>query len=241
MGDSRMKPSEIQLLHTSLAIKVRDILEFAKLNISQPQGGGDWRKAAFGSSVVFELLYAETYQEQTARRDMGGSYSVFALHPECAGDALSSRYWVGWFEEWQVRAARQDLGLRTAAWSVFAGPPNQQKQQIIRAEWDQLPSTGRTLSGQPHWHVDRFPPIQTAVYEPAPVVAPVETNLLLVCGANGASELGRLHLAMGAWNGQQKHPECWQRCAKKPEDVVTWGARTLQYLQSEFRGTSGDT
>jgi len=236
MGDARMKPSEITLLHTDLKRQIKEILHFSNLTIKQPQGHGDWRKATFGSHVGFEMLYDGTYQEQTAQRDKGGRCSVFALHPNDADGELTGRYWVGWFEEWQVQAARQDFVLRTAAWSVFAGPPNQQKQQIIRAEWDQIPITGRALSGQPHWHVDRFPPIQTAVYEPAPVVAPVETNLLLACGANGASELGYLHLAMGAWNGQQGHPECWQRWAKKPEDVVTWGVRTLQYLQSEFRG-----
>jgi hypothetical protein len=228
-----MKPPEINSLHRSLENAIKGVLEFAKLEIAQPQCGGDWSKASLRSYVVFELLYADTYQEQIAQRDMGGKCSVFGLHPKDASIELSSRFWVSWFEEWQV-VARQDLHLCTAGWSVFAGPPDQQKQQILRAEWDQLPDTGSPRSGQPHWHLDRFPRIEAAADDTAGAAAPAEAALALVDRVDGASELAGLHLAMGTWNGKRKHPECWQRQAGKTDDLLIWGVRTLEYLQSEL-------
>jgi hypothetical protein len=234
MGNTMMKPTEIRLLHRSLEKEIRAALEFAKLGIGQPLVGGDWSNAAVESRVVFELLYEGTHQQQTAQRERGGRCSVFALHANNAADALRSRYWVSWFEEWQVKVARQDLELCTAGWSVFAGPPNQEMQQIIRAEWDQLPITGSQRSGQPHWHVDRYPQLETQAYDTTTVAAPGDATLMIASTVDGAQALAGLHLAMGAWNGKLDHPECWQRLASKTDGLLTWGIKTLEYLKSEF-------
>ena len=115
MDEVRMKPSEITSLHTKQEMQIKSILNFGKLKIKQPWSDGDWRKATFGSPVVFEMLYDGTYQEQTALRDKGGKCSVFALHPNSADEGLTNRYWVVWFEEWEVEATQKDFALRTAA------------------------------------------------------------------------------------------------------------------------------
>lgn len=234
MGNSGMKPSEITSLHTALEEEIKRILDFSKLKIKQPQGDGDWSKASVGSRVVFELLYHRTYEGQTAERDRGGKCSIFALGPDYPGNSLSSLYWVSWFEQWQVEVPRQNLHLRTASWSVFAGPPNREKRQIIRAEWDQLPIAGSKRSGQPHWHVDRFPRLEAGTYGTTAVALPAEASLVLANAVDGASQLTGLHLAMGAWDAKLKHPECWQRLARKTDDLLTWGVRTLEYLKSEL-------
>jgi len=234
MGNTWMKTSKINLLHRTLEDAIRRVLKFAKLKITQPHADGDWSKASVGSQVVFELLYAGTHEEHTADRDRGGRCSVFALHPNYAGDALSSRYWVSWFEDWRVKEAKKEWALCTAGWSVFVGPPNQQKQQLIRAEWDQLPIAGSPHTGQPHWHVDRFPRLDTAAYDSAAVAVPNEPSLVLANAADGTSELAGLHLAMGTWNEGLDHPQCWQRSVRIPDDAVAWAVRTLKYLQSEL-------
>lgn len=235
MGNPGMTPSEITRLHQSLAGKIKQVLHFAKLEIAQPpQRNGNWNNASVGAEIAFELLYVNTYQEQTAQRDRGGGCSVFALHPGYAEDLLGSRYWVTWHEKWQVGATRRNLDLCTAAWTVFAGPQGQEKQQVIRAEWDQLPRAGRRSSGQPHWHVDRFPQIQLAPFASTAASTTSVTGLMFADTSSSTPALSDLHLAMGAWHATESHPACWQRSAGRPDDLVQWGLRTLEYLKSEL-------
>jgi hypothetical protein len=123
----------------------------------------------------------------------------------------------------------------SAGWTLFEGPPgNQDKDQVLRVDWDQLPRRGSKRAGQPHWHFDHELFIATEPDRAEVGPGLVEVNTAGASVTTKLGSIGSIHLAMGAWNTNAGHPECWQRsCNDDCRDLRDWCVKTLKYLKDQ--------
>jgi hypothetical protein len=194
--------SDIIALHERLAdeFKSADLLgQWTRIrDVNEP----NWQQKKFQGEVGFELypIGAPEY----GLTDFNQRVAVFPLADQANGGALQEivplaalpMAWVSWFEHWK-KLPTEAFTLVTAKWVLFWGEQgNDEKIQVVRAEWDQTTflENSNSPAAQPHWHVDRD-------LELAELVA--ETSALEEIGGGMVSRrvtIQDVHLAMGGWS-----------------------------------------
>ena len=236
-----MGPADLRELHKEMCLKCSRILD-NKVRVEPFPASCGWEGAAVGAECEFELLPRHRAQMEPALRG-GQRVSAIPLFGASRADwSTGHRYWVNWYERWR-KADRTAFCLLTASWTVFRGIASyQDKMQLVRVEWDQLCNDfGSADAGQPHWHVDQPVPV-TSSPAGAPSSGALQEYPPSRVGATGGGgdvamsiEIHRVHLAMGAWDGKEPSPKCWQRHAHRWRDIHCWAVRSLEYIQAQFR------
>jgi hypothetical protein len=231
-----MGPGEIKQLHTAMVKESNRLLE-TKVCVNPSRR--DWESLRPSKEITFELFPANFVDGETARRGrLGRPVTVLPLFRP--GTDAAPSYWVSWYEKWQ-KLTQPGFTLLTASWTVYRGIRTQDKAQLVRADWDQLSNMPpNCAAGQPHWHLDQPVIVSNDKSNDAPSSALREMQPLRV-GAPAMVSLdaegitvNHIHLAMGAWNPDSPHPQCWQRGARNWTEVRDWAIRTLEYLQGQF-------
>ena len=195
-----------------------------------------WYKVCDGCEVEFELLPVDTVKSEVARRirrEDGQIHRVYVFPLSTPSSSRLCTFWVSWHETW-LKQDSTNYVLLNAGWTLFKGlPGNLDKAQVLRVDWDQLPHKGSPNAGHPHWHFDHelFIPAESDT----PCLVEVSTDDAFAM-AGGAS-VGFVHLAMGAWNKDMVHPECWQRTYENDcQQLHDWCVKTLRYLKEQVGG-----
>lgn len=110
------------------------------------------------------FLRSSNYPNEVARRESGEEVLVIPLLE--VDSQLEESYWVSWREEWCYETGdkrKKLLRFRMSALTVYFGPPQGLKKQLLRAEWagpDRFDIQSNRLvfqadgAGHPHWQVD---------------------------------------------------------------------------------------
>lgn len=229
---------KIEPYHNNLASDVKEILGDAVT--FYPSSQEKWYKTRDGSQVEFELVPRYLEKSEPAlriRREDKKTHRV-SVFPLCAQSrSCAGIFWVSWYEAW-LKQNSSNFILLNAGWTLFEGlPGNQDKNQVLRAEWDQLPLKGNIRAGHPHWHFDHELFIFT---EPDKVeIAPglVEISAEETFAMQESTSVGFIHLAMGTWNKGMDHPQCWQRDYEDDcQQLRDWCIKTLIYLKEQIQG-----
>ena len=247
---------DIGELHRKLSIKASGVLDQQVAIRPVPSHMKYWERLRAGSKLPFELLPHhkgtpwETALRARGGRQPSGRVNVFSLCGVTSADGVDTRAqaWVAWYERWTV-VARREFELLTAGWTVFWGLPGEEnKIQVLRADWDQIKYTGEFAEsiGQPHWHVDQpvvadgggirywSGPSPNIPGELPPRVIHDEAVAPTDASAVRAPEIRGLHLAMATWE-RAEHPLCWQRAYEgQCEDLFDWASKTLLYVRDHF-------
>lgn len=146
---------EIEPYHNGVACEVRTVID-ARVTFCTPDQE-EWYKVRDGCGVEFELIPVDTVESEVARRmrrEDSKPHRVFVF-PLCTrSSSCVGTFWVSWHETW-LKQDSTDYVLLNAGWTLFEGlPGNQEKTQVLRADWDQLEHRGSKRAGQPHWHFD---------------------------------------------------------------------------------------
>lgn len=227
---------EIGPYHNGVAREVRRVIGAHAKFYPGPQA--EWPDIRDGCEIEFELVPADFVESEVARRmrrEGGQSHRVYVFPlPSCRPRV----FWVSWHETW-LKESPTDYILLNAGWTLFeglAGSPD--KAQVLRADWDQLEHRGSKRAGQPHWHFDHelFIRAEPDKVEVAPGLVEVSTEDAFAMA--GRASVGYVHLAMGAWNKDLDHPECWQRTYEDDcQQLRDWCVKTLRYLKEQVGGT----
>jgi len=230
--------AEIGPYHNSVASDIKKILD--ETVIFHAPTKVRWDKTRDGSEILFELVYRHPLESEHAkrmRRENGTAHRV-SVFPLCTGSSLcAGTFWVSWHESWQKQDSK-DFVLLSAGWTLFEGlAGNQDKVQVLRLDWDQRPHAGSRDAGHPHWHFDHELFISAGLDRVEVGEDLVEIPTEDAFGRARKASLGSIHLAMGAWNKDMDHPECWQRtyendCQKQSDGWV----KTLRYLKQQVAG-----
>lgn len=228
---------EIEPYHNSVASDVRTVVGHPVTFYSSDE---EWYKVRDGCAVQFELVPVDAVKSELAerkRREDSKIHRVFVF-PLCTPSSLcAGTFWVSWNEAW-LREDSNIFLLLSAGWTLFEGLPGKRdKDQVLRVDWDQLPRRGSKRAGQPHWHFDHelFISAEPDKVEVAPGLVEVTTDT----GSAMAKpvSVGFVHLAMGAWNKDADHPECWQRTYEDNcQQLRDWCVKTLKYLKEQVTG-----
>jgi hypothetical protein len=252
----------------------------------RPDPNRDWKSPKFTGPIDFDLWPTEAPMMATS--DQGGELAVFAFEKltkigsgelveiEDAGDG--SICWISWHERWErlvpetvfpgKKGKQPHFMLGTIQWILFWGRPEDEKVQIVRAEWDNAAHVSKkkkaydiakakcakpaeeeedSEAGQPHWHVDR-------VLELGDVDAFLEhcgTDLQEMAHSSYAGQylkLQRVHLAMGGWkNGTPggaavaaNHAARWQiEYTEDRDELIDWNLSILRYIKSQIHYIGG--
>ncbi len=223
---------EIEPYHNGVACEVRTVID-THVTFHTPDQG-EWYKVREGCEVKFELVPVDTVKSEVARR-MRRRVCVFPLcthSSSCVGT-----FWVSWYEAW-LKQNSSNYVLLNAGWTLFEGlRGNLDKAQVLRVDWDQLPHKGSKRAGHPHWHFDHdlFISAEPDKVEVAPGLVEVSTDDAFAM--ERWTSVGFIHLAMGAWNEDMDHPECWQRTYKNDcQQLRHWCVKTLRYLKEQVDG-----
>lgn len=229
---------EIGPYHNNVASDVKKIL--GELVTFRTSDDKDWHKIRDGCGVEFELAPSDLVKSEIAerkRREDGVTHRIYVF-PLCSrSTSCVGTFWVSWYESW-LKQNSNNFILLNAGWTMFEGlPGNQDKTQVLRVDWDQLPHRGSKCAGHPHWHFDHELFLTT---EPDKVeVAPglVEISKDDPFDMKRWTSVGFIHLAMGAWNKNTDHPECWQRTYEDDcQQLHDWCVKTLRYLKQQVAG-----
>jgi hypothetical protein len=230
---------KIDPYHNHVASDVRTILgERVTFYASDER---EWYKVRDGSEVEFELAPVDPVKSETAkrmRREDSTTHRVFVF-PLCTRSSpCAGTFWVSWREAWLKKDSRSFV-LLNAGWTLFEGlPGDEDKVQVLRVDWDQLPHKGSKHAGHPHWHFDHELFISAAPdkVEVAPGLVEVTTDTAFAMARQAS--MGFIHLAMGAWNKDKDHPECWQRTYEEDcQQLHDWCVKTLRYLKEQVGGS----
>jgi len=245
---------EIKYLHRRIAKRIRNILGH-RIQIIPAGRLTNWERAASHTIIRFYIVVTDDIGKQDfVLRDRGGRCPVFIVKQFTD---QNRGVWAGWNEEW-VSESGAEFGLIGASWTFFWGIEGQeQKAQILRAEWDQIERRGG-IAPQPHWHVDSelvtpLPIKYVATYDIGET--PVELEELPVqIDQNGLEEIvtieglqgidiSGMHLGMSGWQNAEKHPACWQsQIGNEWDELVIWAERVLYSIIEQFdRLRIGDT
>ncbi len=237
-------PGEGQIcaLHEEMAKGMKEAFCSAVVIRPNPQ---NWRKTLPPREINFELDSKSLVDAVRARRNRGGQFGVHrvTVFPLLTGFSPDiEQYWVSWHEGWRKNDDKTYI-LLTASWTLFRGYlAEEEKRQILRADWDQLPDCGSGDAGQPHWHFDQ-PVFAYAVETGAQSGALLEfdaghggIHAVSAVSKSVSGRIGSVHLAMGAWDRTKDCPGCWQRSYSDDcGELLDWCMMTLQYLQGQFR------
>jgi hypothetical protein len=203
----------------------------------EPSDEAKWYRCRDGSQVEFELVPADPTMSEPAtriRRDGGQIHRVFVFPLSTPSSPYQHIFWVSWHETW-LKQDSTDYVLLSAGWTMFEGlSGNQAKHQVLRVEWDQLPDRRSKRAGHPHWHFDHelFVSAEPGTVEVAPGLVEITTDAPFTRPKQAA--VGFIHLAMGAWNRDNDHPECWQRTYEGDcGQLRDWCVKTLKYLREQ--------
>lgn len=195
--------SDIIALHKTLEDEFKTDAMLGQLTRIRDVNKPTWQRKDFIGDVGFELypLGAPEY----GLTDFKQKVAVFPLAQQLTGGALkevvpltaASTVWVSWFEHWR-KLPTEAFALVTAKWMVFWGEiGDEEKVQIVRAEWDQTTflENSNSPAAQPHWHVDRDLELaemasNTSALEP---IGP---------GISRRVTIQDVHLAMGGWSNE---------------------------------------
>ncbi len=230
---------EIGPYHNGVAREVRTVIDAHVKFYPDPQA--EWCNVCDGCEVEFELVPADPVEAEVAkrmRRKDGPIHRVYVFRLSTASSFRPCTFWVSWHETW-LKEDSTNYVLLNAGWTLFEGlPGNLDKAQVLRADWDQLEHRGSKRAGHPHWHFDHelFIRGEPDKVEVAPGLVEVSTDDAFAM-ARGAS-VGFVHLAMGAWNKNMDHPECWQRTYENDcQQLRDWCTKTLRYLKEQVGGS----
>lgn len=228
---------EIEPYHNDVASDVRTVIGERVTFYSSDE---EWYKVRDGCGVQFELVPVDSVKLELAERRRREDskvhrVSVFPLSTP-SGTGIGT-FWASWHEVWRKKDSSNYV-LLNAGWTVFEGlRGNQDKEQVLRADWDQLPHKGSRRAGQPHWHFDHelFISDEPDKVEIAPGLVEIKTDT--GSGMAKPVSVGFIHLAMGAWNNDADHPECWQRTYEDDcQQLRDWCVKTLKYLKEQIGG-----
>jgi len=215
---------EIEPYHNGVASDVRTVID-ARVTFRTPNKG-EWYKVRDGCEVEFELLPVDTVKSEVARR-MRRRVFVFPLSKQSS--FRLPLFWVSWHETW-LKQDSTNYVLLNAGWTLFKGLRGMDKTQVLRVDWDQLPHKGSQKAGHPHWHFDHELFIPTKPDTPGLVEISTDDAFAMARGTS----VGFVHLAMGAWNKEVDHPECWQRTYENDcRQLRDWCIKTLMYLKEQ--------
>ncbi len=207
----------------------------------RPLDNGDWYKVRDGTEVEFDLVSVDPVKSETATRMRRGEsrthrVSVFPLSARLSSSV--GTFWASWHETWSKQDSKSFV-LLNAGWTLFEGlSGNPDKVQVLRVDWDQLSNRGSDQAGHPHWHFDHelfFSEVQEKI-EVAQGLVEVSPESSFSIGKQAS--VGFIHLAMGAWNSNIDHPECWQRTYEGDCRLLRdWCIKTLMYLKGQVGGS----
>ena len=230
---------DIRPYHNKVASDVTEILGEAVT--FYPSDDEEWYKVRDGSGVEFDLVPADPVKSELAtrmRRESGQSYKVSVFSLSTPSSSYLGTFWVSWHESWSKENSANYL-LVNAGWTLFEGVPgNQDKNQVLRVDWDQLPHRRSNRAGHPHWHFDHelFISGELDKIEIAPGLVEVTAESPFTMAKQAS--VGFIHLAMGAWNEHTNHPECWQRTYEDDcQRLRDWCIKTLKYLKDQVGGS----
>jgi hypothetical protein len=172
------------------------------------------------------------------RREGGQIHRVSVFPVSTPSSSYLGTFWISWHETW-LKQNSTDYVLLNAGWTLFEGlPGDQDKVQVLRVDWDQLPHGGSKRAGHPHWHFDHelFISAKPDKVEVAPGLVEVTTDTAFAMARQAS--MGFIHLAMGAWNKGKDHPKCWQRTYQEDcQQLRDWCVKTLRYLKEQVGGS----
>ena len=210
---------ELETLHRRIARSFGSTLGIA-VEIAGEEYDWDRRPASYDDPFVYALRSKMASVRLEPASSSGGQSIAFSL---TEADKNQDAAWVSWTEKW-VKVGSGKCQLKAAGFRFFWGRAGatEQRQCVVRAEWDQTSSIRNESStaGQPHWHVDR-----KIILGEAASLRQVEPK--------------DLHLAMAGWK-KQKHPPqskftCWQTHANCWQDLAEWAELTLEYAKDQMR------
>jgi len=227
--------------HNAVASDVGTVI--GALVTFRPKDPSRFHRIPEGGEVQFELVPVNTVESETAmrmRREHGRAHRV-SVFPLCTRSrSRVGRFWASWHEAWLKHNSR-DYAMLNAGWTLFAGlPGSQDKAQVLRVDWDQLPHRGSKQAGHPHWHFDHdlFTSAEPDKIEVAPGLVEIPTDATFAMARQ--TSLGFVHLAMGAWNKDIDHPGCWQRTYQDDcRQLRDWCVKTLKYLKEQVGDSNG--
>jgi hypothetical protein len=226
---------EIGPYHNNVASDVKEIL--GEVVTFHPPNEANWYNVRDDSEVEFELVPRDPAQSEPAtrmRREDSKTHRV-RVFPLCThSSSYVGTFWVSWYEAW-LKQNSSNFVLLNAGWTLLEGlPGNQDKAQVLRVDWDQLPHKRSKRAGHPHWHFDHelFISAEPDKVEVAPGLVEVYTDDPFAM--ERWASVGFIHLAMGAWNKNTDHPECWQRTYEDDcQQLRDWCVKTLRYLKEQ--------
>jgi hypothetical protein len=222
---------KIRPYHNNVASDVKEIL--GETVTFHPPDEAKWYKADDGSEVEFELVPVDTVRSEVARR-MRQMHRVYVFPLSTPLSLRLWTFWVSWHETW-LKEDSTNYVLLNAGWTLFEGMPgDREKAQVLRLDWDQLPHRRSQRAGHPHWHFDHelFIVAEPDKVQVAPGLVEVHTDEPFPMARQAS--VGFIHLAMGAWNKDMDHPECWQRTYENDcRQLRDWCVKTLRYLKEQ--------
>lgn len=230
---------EIEPYHNGVACDVRTVIGEHVTFYPPPEA--QWHKVHDGGEVEFDLVPIDPAKSEPAtrmRREDSKTHRV-SVFPLCThSSSCVGTFWISWHETW-LKEDSTNFVLLNAGWTLFEGlPGNQDKAQVLRVDWDQLDHRRSKRAGHPHWHFDHelFIRAEPGKVEVAPDLVEISTDDAFAM-TRGAS-VGFVHLAMGAWNKDKDHPECWQRSYEDNcQQLRDWCVKTLRYLKEQVGGS----
>jgi hypothetical protein len=205
-----------------------------------PPDQSRWYNVRDGEKIDFELVPVYAVSAEVAmrrRREDKPIHKVYVFPLSTPSSYRPAIFWVSWHETWK-KVHPTNYNLLNAGWTMFKGlSGNPDKDQVLRVDWDQLPHKGSPNAGHPHWHFDHelFLTSEPDKVEVAPGLVEVTTDTAF--GMPRQASLGFIHLAMGAWNKDKEHPECWQRTYEDDcQQLRDWCVKTLRYLKEQVGG-----
>jgi hypothetical protein len=240
---------KIDSLHQSFADRINDLTALRVAIQSSMEG---WKRVVKGTTISFEMVCRQ--HTTTAERKRGGRCPVFQIDPN--RDPFEDQPWAGWYEEWFC-VQHKDFDLIGAGWTFFWGADGRlgREQEILRAEWDQVPETDDQkryrrggIAAQPHWHLDTgvmagysrpTPPVarSTEVIALEELASDASPSLVEIGQVSGIQELdiSGMHLGMGGWRNHENHPRCWQTLlGANWNDLILWAEQTLRSARDQF-------
>ncbi len=230
---------QIDSYHNNVASAVKKIL--GEPVTFYPSNDEEWYKVHDGCGVEFDLVPVDPIKAESATRmrHEGGQVHRVSVFPlSTPSSSYLGTFWVSWHETW-LKQNSTNYVLLNAGWTLFEGlPGNQDKNQVLRVDWDQLPHKGSPRAGHPHWHFDDKLFIFAQPDKTEVASGLVEVNTPAASAMAKPLSVGFIHLAMGAWNEGEDHPKCWQRTYEDDcRQLRDWCVKTLMYLKEQVGGS----
>ena len=185
--------------HNNVASDIKGILGEAVM-FFPPTSKEELDEFHDGNEVAFELVHRDPARSERAMRKRREDSKIHrvCVFPLCTRSSFcAGTFWVSWYEAW-LKQDSSNFVLLNAGWTMFEGlPGNQEKTQVLRVDWDQLPHKGSERAGHPHWHFDHglFISSEPDKVEIAPGLVAVATDDPLAM--ERWTSVGFIHLAMG--------------------------------------------